>query len=604
MNWKNTWILVGLASALFAFIMLFERHMKGSGHVEPPRPLFAEFNPRSATMLQLRRGTQPALTLERTDGAWHFTKPFAYPAASFTVQTFLERLERIVPATHISTRELSARKQTPADFGFDPAPVVLTISTESGRRELQIGSRTTAGDQVYVQLVGSPGYYVVGADLLDGMLPRSANEWRDTALFRFGDEKVDRAEIVQGGTGFVLALDPTNRLWRLAWPPHRADQLQVRQLLDRLIVARALEFVADGPQTDLEIYGLQTPEFELALTAGGVTQRVQFGRSPTNDAGRVYARSLTYSNVMLVPKTYVSLLASPYTELRDRQLLAFSPDMVDLIDVSGEETFSVRQGPSNTWLAGEATADPVFVAQWLALLSQLQVSEFVKDVVEDFSPYGLSPPQRRYSLYTTVTNAAGPTNVLIGRVDLGTNGSMEKAFARRWDEVSLYAIRMLDFSHMPGAAWQLRDHRVWNFTTNQLVKITVTQEGNVREALRQPNGQWVGVKGFETAELNPFAMEEVAVQLGDLNALMWVARGEAARAKFGFTTNTARLSVELRGEKPQTLTVEFGALSPLLRPYALTMINGQPYVFEFPWTIFADLQRYFGLSPTRQGQKR
>jgi hypothetical protein len=602
-NWKNTWILVGLAAALFAFIMLFERHMTGSGYVERPKPLFADFKPAAATTIQLRRGNQPALTLERTNGLWHFTKPFSYPAANFTVQSFLEKLQRIVPATHISTRELSARKQTAADFGFDPAPVVLTLSNATSRRELHIGSRTTAGDQVYVQLIGTPGYFVVGADLLDGMLPRTPHEWRDTALFRFGDEKVDRAEIVQNGTGFVLGLDPTNRLWRLAWPPHRADQLQVRQLLDRLVIARALEFVADGPQADLESFGLQMPEYELALTAGGVTQRVQFGRSPTNDPSRVYARSMTYSNVVLVPRSYVVLLGAPYADLRDRQLVAFAPELVDRIEVAGEETFTVRRTASNTWTAGDAPVDPVFIAQWLALLSQLQVSEFVKDVVTDFAPYGLSPPQRRYSLYTMVTNATGPTNIFIARVDLGTNGSMDKAFARRWDEESLYGIRMLDFTHMPAAAWQLRDHRVWNFATNQVSKITVTQEGNVREVMRQPNGQWVGVKGFD-GEINPFAMEELAVQLGDLNALMWIARGESARTQYGFTTNTAQLSVELRGEKPQTLMVEFGALSPLLRPYALTMVNGQPYVFEFPWTILADLQRYFGLAPTGPGLKR
>jgi len=595
-NWKNTWILVGLAAALFAFIALFERHMKPSGYVEPPPPLLASFKPSAATTVQLRRGTQPALTLVRSNDTWHFTQPFVYPAAQFTVNQFLEALEKIVPATRITPRELAARKQTPADFGFDPPPVVVTLADGRERRELRIGGRTASGDQVYVEVVGTPGYSVVGAALLDQMLPRSPHEWRDTAIFRFGDERLERVEVVQSQAGFTLALDPTNKLWRLARPPHRADQLQVRQLIDKLVAARALEFVADGPQIDPESFGLRTPEYELALSAGGVTQRVQFGHSPTNDPARVYARLLTHSNVVLVPTNYVALLATPYSELRDRQLVAFAPEMVDVVEAQvGTNKYRLRKNPAGGWTADDQPADSAYVLHWLNELSRVIVTEFVKDVVNDFTPYGLAPPQRSYTLNTIVTNAAGPTNVFIARVDFGTN-TTNAAFARRWDEESVYAVRLHDFMQMPGAAWQFREHRIWNFTTNQVSKITVTQGAKVTEAVRQPDGQWVAVKGFEN-EMNPFAMEELAVQLGNLTAMNWVARGEPARAVHGFTGETPRLSVELRGEKPQTLSVEFGRLSPLLQLYALTTIDGQPYVFEFPWTIFADLQRYFGLSP-------
>src|SRR5688572_9593844 len=192
--------------------------MTTSGHVEPPKPLFADFKTGGANTVQLRRGNQPALTLEKTNGTWHFTKPFAYPAATFTVQTFLETLEKIVPSTHITLRELAARKQSPADFGFDPPPVVLIVSNGDARRELKIGGRTTAGDQVYAELVGTPGYFVVSADLLDRLLPRTPHDWRDTALFRFGDEKVGRAEVSNVAGGFTLALDSTNKLWRLIKP--------------------------------------------------------------------------------------------------------------------------------------------------------------------------------------------------------------------------------------------------------------------------------------------------------------------------------------------------------------------------------------------------
>jgi hypothetical protein len=243
-------------------------------------------------------------------------------------------------------------------------------------------------------------------------------------------------------------------------------------------------------------------------------------------------------------------------------------------------------------------ADPLLIAQWLNLLSQIQVTEFVKDVVTDFdlASFGLEPPQRQYTLRTVVTNAAGPTNVFVARLDFGTNATEAKVFAHRWDEESVYAIRLLDFSRMPSAAWQLRDHRVWNFTTNQVAKFIVREGDSTREVLREPNAEWKPGKGW-TRDVNPFALEEIAVQLGDLNAVAWLARGESARGKFGFSINSTQLSVELRGEKPQTLTLEFGGLSPLRLPYALTVVDGQPAIFEFPWRLYADMQSYFNLAP-------
>jgi hypothetical protein len=193
-----------------------------------------------------------------------------------------------------------------------------------------------------------------------------------------------------------------------------------------------------------------------------------------------------------------------------------------------------------------------------------------------------------------VTNAAGPTNVFVAGLDFGTNMT-NRAFARRWDVESVYAIPLIDFSRMPSAAWQLRDRRVWNFTTNQVLKFIVREGGAPREVLRPPNGEWTAGQGW-THGVNPF-LDEMAFQLGELNAEAWIARGDSARARFGFSTNSTQLSVELRGEKPQTLTLEFGGLSPLRLPYALTMLDGQPAIFEFPWGLYVDVQRYFNLAP-------
>ncbi len=599
MNWKNTWILVGLAVALFAFIFLFERRLNPTGMVQPSKPLFAKFKPTSATSLTLRRGKQFTLMLERTNDTWRFVKPTVYPAATFAVENFLQTLERMTPSTHITPRDILARKQTDADFGFD-APLITLVLERAGEQsqQLRFGARTPSGDQVYVDMIGRPGVFVLSAELLERM-PLTAYDWRNTALFHLGDAKPERFEILQRNAGFEIRLDPTNKLWRLYRPSHRADQFQVQQMLDKILAARVAEFVSDDAPADGEAFGLQAPQYEVTVWNGATARKVQFGSSPASDPTRVYARIVSHDAIVLVPKTAVDVLATSYTDLRDRQLVSFAPEFVDVVEVRAEETFLLRKDAGG-WKAGDVVADPRFVEEWLTLMSRLEVKDFVKDVVTDFASFGLAPGQRQYLFGTVVTNVLGPTNVPIVTVAFGTNGS--GVFARRSDEDSVYAIAPVDYMHMPGAAWQFRDHRIWSFTTNQVARVLVRQGETTRELLRQPNNDWSPGPGW-TGDVNPFAIEETVLRLGELSAVMWLGRGEGAREKFGFAPDGPQFTVELRGEKPQALTLEFGGRSPLMLPYALVTIEGQPTVFEFPWTLYADLQRYFHL-PAPAGNPR
>lgn len=595
MKWKNTWILVGCALGLFAFIFLFERRLQPSGMVAPVAPLFSGFKPTAATGLSLRRGTDFSLSLQRTNEVWQYRKPFPYPAADFAVKAFLETLEQVVPSTRITPREILSRKQTAANFGFDAPPIAISLERGGERFDLKFGSRTPAGDQVYVQVGSDPSVFVVGSDLLD-RVPRTPNDWRHAALFDFGQETLDRAEVGQNGSRYELRLDATNKLWKLTRPPHRADQNQVHEFLRRLQQGRVVEFVTDDLRADGEAYGLQTPEFDVTLGAGANVRRVQFGKSPTNNPALVYARLLTHSNVVLVPKSAIEPLALPYTELRERQIFPFAPEFVDLVEVRGDESFVLRR-TEGVWKAGEQPADPAFVTEWLRLLSQIEANEFVQDVVTDFTKYGLEPGQRQYTLRTTVTNGTTATNVLVAQLAFSTNAADGKAFARRFGEDSVYGIRAFDFSHMPVTAWQFREHRIWNFTTNQVSRISLKQNGTSREVARQPSGEWIRGGGWNR-EPNPFAMEEISRALGELTATMWLGKGEGVRERFGFGTNTVQLTVELRAQPPQaaqTLMVEFGGVSSMGLHHALTMVDGQSMVFEFPWVLYGDLQRYFEL---------
>ena len=117
--------------------------------------------------------------------------------------------------------------------------------------------------------------------------------------------KFNRAVVRAGAPReFEVQRDPTNQLWRLTRPRSaRADNALLEQLFQQLQAARVSQFVTDIPGIDLEPYGLQPPESRSLWPTGPTTVlTLEFGRSPTNDAGMVFARRSSYPSIVTVPK--------------------------------------------------------------------------------------------------------------------------------------------------------------------------------------------------------------------------------------------------------------------------------------------------------------
>jgi hypothetical protein len=338
---------------------------------------------------------------------------------------------------------------------------------------------------------------------------------------------------------------------------------------------------------------------ELAFGIGSNDLAViQFGKSPTNDPSLVYVRRMSHTNIVLAPKTLFDALQVTYSDLRDLRLVNLpASGIVDALQVVGNENFIVRRQTNDVWIVGESqpfAADPGLVRDWLDALARLE-GTIEKDVVTDLTTYGLSPPARQYLLKSAVTNASGSiSNRIVAELNLGFLQG-EKVFARRPDEATVYTLARTDVARLPSAAWQLRDRRVWNFTTNQVTRLTIRrslQTNTFTKTLqRSPAGSWNYAAGSEGI-LNSAKVEEAVHRLGDLRAAVWVARGDENRATYGFTENSDLITIDLKnGDKPHALTIEFGGRAPNKLPYVLAVVDGQTFIFELPVTTFIELVR-------------
>src|SRR5438876_6566479 len=122
--------------------------------------------------------------------------------------------------------------------------------------------------------------------------------------------KFDRLHVRAGQRDFEVERGAGGPLWRLTKPRlARADNALLQRLFQQLQTARVSQFVSDTPGSDLEPYGLQTPEVTLVFSQGANSVlTIEFGKSPTNFPGQVFARRLNYPSIVTVPKYLLDLL--------------------------------------------------------------------------------------------------------------------------------------------------------------------------------------------------------------------------------------------------------------------------------------------------------
>lgn len=581
MNSKSTWIWILIAAALFAAIVGVEKF--GSPPPTGPVPLLPGFRGGIVTSVQFHPPGQLEIRADRTNAAWQLTKPIFYPAQAPSIESLLMVLERLAPAVVISGPEVRQRKNADEEFGFT-REASLTLQSRGEHYQLLFGARTAPGDQVYVKVVGAEGVNIVDANLLK-LLPRTPNDWRDTALINLQTVLFDHLTISNATATIELQRQPTNQLWRLIRPlAVRADNQRIGEMLQNLHTTRVGNFVTDD-LTDLEPFGLNVPALELTLAQGtNLVATLQFGRSPTNDSTLVYARRLGLNTIVTVPAKPIEAWRQAVNEFRDPRLVSFAA-RVDQIEFRGGEPFTLQRTGSNSWRAVgvDLPLDTRFVEQLIAALGSLRIDQYKDSITDsDLARYGLVEPVRQVIVSSAVTNGGAATNQPLASLAFGATEE-EKIFARRADENSVYGVRLGDYLRLPAAVWQLRERQIWNFAAADVVRWFVSQSGQQIELRHAGTNSWVFAPGSQGI-VNEFAVEETAWRSGQLAATAWVGRGDELRERLGFTTNGLAMTWELKDGVRHT--VEFGGVSPDNYPYAAVKLDGQTWFFEMPMGLF------------------
>ncbi len=586
MNSRTTWTCVTIATLLFVFIFFVEHPLRLHTSDALSTKVFPTFDTNAATHIEVRRAKR-AVHAVRTNHSWTLTSPFVSPAAAGKIEKLVSALADLNWQTRITADELKDRPKAQEEFGFTAANGSIVVKHgETIVLNLLVGTNTPVGEQVYLQVVGDAGVYVVDAELLK-LLPLSDNDWRDRTLFHI-NHSINSVKSRSGNKALALLL--TNHLWRMTMPLQaRADNSKVDELLEKTSNLQVAKFETDELPADLDVFGLQIPEMELSIALDtNVLTTLLVGRSPTNEPTQVYARFQNQNSIFRVARETLDQWRSPHTNFVDRHLVNLPSNGVVQIDVRGDGTFSLQRS-GNSWAIRGLTNLPVdsdSVRDVLNFLGRAEV-DIEKEVVADFDSYGLKSPVLQYTLQA----AGASSNSVVARIDFGTN-QHGKIFVRRLDEYpdTVNSIPVGEYNRLPRASWQFRERRVWSFATNEVVSFTIQQKGKERKIVRNAKGDWGFAPGSQGI-FNPLSLEEAFYRLGTLKAVFWVAHNETNPERFGIKEADHRILIELkRGGKTETLSLEFGGFSEYGTRYAATLMDGARLVFEFPWALFYEVQ--------------
>jgi len=593
MNSKNTLIWLVVAAALFAFIFALDHFLRPA--VVEPSAILSDVRPSTVTSIRVIPADALEIRADYTNGAWLLTKPVVYPAQPAAVETLLAALQKLTPAIRISPGELRGQRNAEMDDGFEPPRISLVLEAADGQRwQLQVGNNTAPGDQVFLRVVGTDGAFVAGADWLK-YLPRSADDWRDTALVDFNGGAPDWIILTNGTKVIELHEDAAHHLWRMTRPlVARADSARITEALQSLQTARVEQFITNNSQ-DLTSFNLQPADLDLWLGHGtNFVTALHVGSNPTNDSSLVYAERQNWNTILTTAKEPLSPWFDPVNNFRDPYLFELSAPAAE-IAVHGENNFTLQRQGTNGWrVAGEKfPVDTGSVQQFIKVLASLRVSEFVKDVVTtpDLPAYGLATPTRQITLLSAVDD----TNAVIAQLLFGATQANE-VYVRRADEDFVYAIPLEDFNQLPEAGWEFRERRIWNFSEADVARIIIHQNGQTRQIVHNGPNQWSLAPGSQGI-IVPAAIEETAHRFGELTAAAWLARHVTEPARFGLKPENLSITLELKNGTKDT--VDFGAAAAQTALAAVTL-DGERWAFVFPPVLYQFVLSYLTI-PVPQG---
>lgn len=544
--------------------------------------LFPGLNAATFDSFTVKRG-DTTVAAKKIEGQWRVADP-DYPAHPERIARLAKRLSELTVSQRFAEAEWTETGDEET-FGLDEAKALVSWTSGGTEQSLEVGSAVLFGRQTYVRLPGTRDVLLTTGDLAN-WVPRDADDWRDLRLVP-EDLEFDLVRFWGQSRTVELAMGGDGR-WRMEQPVNSpADQMVVRQLIQRMQLARIVQVAADAGEGE--------PDATVRLGKGGDSVIELEFRKPNDEEPAVLVQHSRRGTVVIQDDGLLSLLRLPHDQFREHAVFRRPLHEVTSVTVDTINKFTVAKNRDGDWQVTEPKqfpADALLVNAMLTNIRNAQVIDFIKDgaVAADFKNHGLANPWLNLELNGT-SSAAGRWR---DKIAFGTVNALRVA-ARANDEPAIIGLPREQAILLPKEAFKLRERRLWAFSTNQVATVTVTLDNEPTRFARLPNATWRTADNKPLDQIQSAMLEEAVYRMGVLSAVDWVAEGQPAMEAAGIRPGANQLAAEVdTANGPRRFTLEFGNKGPLGRTRVMTDQYGKPTLFsapnEFTNIYFAALQ--------------
>jgi len=562
MKFKNTLLLLVVASAIFAFIYFWENK----------QPTTEESAKNAGRVVQFDRDKISAITVKNTDtqidlrkeknDSWVMDKPVKDYADTLAVSQLFTAAESLKSSDTVGDAKNGASQEQLKEFGLASSETRLTFTGDGQPKEIIFGKDAAVEGKSYAKLEGSNLVYIIGNDL-KSQITKKVDEFRDHKLTELVATKADKVTF-KTSAGEIELEKKKDRHWELSKPlKARGNDQRIGDIVSQIANAKVESFVADS--SNLGSFGLQEPRATVTIHEEENDQPavLQIGKPLEKDTTKIYVKLASRASVLVAPKSLDNLVATKPNDLRDRNLARIEPDIVDRMTIESpgkEKIVLARKGES--WVRKDGDKDvPVNVAAAKRLLSELQtqqVTDFVADLATELPKYGLDQPAVKITLSSYLSEntpeaKAGERpilSVLFGKTE-GPN-----VYAKLDDEPFVVSVSkgILDYAMTDPLQWQ--ELYIYKNKPEDITSVEVAHEGQPTLSVElNKDKKWTLAKG--EGKLDEINVKSLVNTLSTLHAVRWAG---AITPEFGL--DKPRLTVSFKTSKDTTGKLLIGAKTP------------------------------------------
>ena len=362
-------------------------------------------------------------------------------------------------------------------------------------------------------------------------------------VFAVEADAIDEVTITSEA-GERTTLKKTGDAWQVLAPTTApADAAEASGITTNLSNLEQQRLIEENP-SDLEVFGLAKPRFQIAFKAGGQDHQLLVG-SKTPTGSDLYAKTGAQPRVFLIASYLESTFNRASFDLRDKSALTFDRDKVDTLEVSAGGRSLAFGRTNNAWQITQPAVsrpDTAAIEGLLARLNSLQMKKLEAAEPGDLAAYGLDKPA------ATVRVGSGSSQATLL---VGSPAGEGDVFAKDASKPAVFTVEAAFLEDLKKDAGEYRQKDLFDARAFNTTRIEITRAGQTMVFEKTK-----GSDGAETwRQTAPAAKDSDRAKVEALLSALTGARAESFAPAPGGATTEATVALTFDEGKQERVTL-------------------------------------------------